>query len=276
MCSPDQSYVTGASTPGRAEHTVIRALTAFVAGGGDVAPRLGVCAIGGSGKSSACKGVASSAYVRDTFVKGTLRIQLDGTSTPETSPEAVVSLVCNMCGADPAKRLLQLKKVDDVVAAAARYIQAVPAAEAAKRIVVIDDVYDKKRDLLSKLLQVLPSSTPVIFTTRADSVIFMVGSAAQVVRIEALQDIDARLVLAKAMGRSVVARVDPFSPDEAWVGRVLHLVQRHALSLWLVGCMVKEKGGAIRQVLVALKRKQLMQPGFVLPDGGMGCWSAGF
>lgn len=116
--------------------------------------------------------------MRDKFEKGTSWIQLDGTSTPETIRDAVVSLVYHICGADSAKRLLPMEEVSEVVVAAVRCMESVPAAEADKIIVVIDEVYDKKRDLLVELLRVVPSSTSAIFTTRADSVASMPGWAA--------------------------------------------------------------------------------------------------
>lgn len=196
-------------------------------------------------------------------------MQLGEASTTETLMEATVALVYHMCGADTARRLLPLRTVDQVVSVAAQDTKALPPSEAAKWMVVIGDVLDSKRDLLLHLLQVVPHATPVIFTTRAESVASMLGSAAQVVRIDALPDDDAKLVLSKALRRPATTGADPFSPKETWVGRLLRMVQCHALSLWLVGRMIAERGAAYANVLAALENKQLMQPDFVLPKGGL-------
>lgn len=269
---PDPNYVAGVSTPGRAERGIVSALQAYVAGGGGKAPRLGVCAIGGSGKSTACIGVAACSFVRKQFSSGVAWVQLNDAVTARTVVDAVVALVYRFCGEATARRLLQLKEGDDWVGIAAGYVQAAPVAKArkyAKWLVIIDDVKGKTRHLLAQLLRVVPCATPVIFTTRAESVV--ASLACDRVSIDALPVADARLVLAKLMGKHVVAGVSPFSDAEeaAWVRRVVDKTKGHALSLHIVGRMIARRNGAWRPVLMALEQ-QWMDPDFAVSDDRLG------
>eukprot|EP00170_Pyropia_yezoensis_P004035 contig_16619_g4046 len=266
---PDPSkYVSGVATPGRAEYALVSALRAYVAGGGYEAPRLGVCAIGGCGKSTACAGVAACDFVRERFPRGTIWVQLSDISTLQTVVDAVVALVYRVCGADTARRLLQLEVRDDVVAEAAHHTRLVPAAEAAQRLVVIDDVLYSKRELLQLLLRVVPPATPVVFTTRSELVVSLLG--AQAVPIDGLTDEHARLLLAQALGKPLNAGAAPFSLAEeaGWVERVVRKTEGHALSLSIVGAMIADRDGAWLHVVEALEQRW-MEPDFGLPDGGL-------
>lgn len=269
---PDPNYVAGVSTPGRAERAIVSALQAYATGGGGEAPRLGVCGIGGSGKSTACIGVAACAFVRKQFSCGVAWVQLNDAVTAGTVVDAVVALVYRFCGEAAARRLLQLKEGDDLVGIAAGYVQAMPAAKArkcAKWLVIIDDVNIKKHHLLAQLLRVVPCATPVIFTTRVESVV--ASLACQRVSIDVLPSADARLLLAKLMGKHVVVGESPFSDAEeaAWVRRVVDKTKGHALSLHVVGRMIARRNGAWRPVMVALEKRWL-DPEFAVPDDRLG------
>lgn len=266
---PDDGYVAGLSTPGRAEHAILGALKEYVVGGAVQAPRVGVSGIGGSGKSTACAGVATSEFVRKHFSRGTVWVQLGDASTPKTAVDAVLELVHRLCGAEIYHRLRKVKVIKDLLAVAARYTQLVPVAEASDWMVVIDDVHYNKRDLLRQLLRAVPRATPVLFTTRVESVKSLVD--AQQVTIDALPEKDARLLLAKAMGRVLVADVVPFSPleDAAWVDQLMQKTKRHALSLSIFGNLVRERDGAWRDVWDVYSER-LMEIDFSPSDGGMG------
>lgn len=266
---PDTNYVSGEFSPGRAEHAIVSALREYVEGGGAKAPLLGVCAVGGSAKSTAAEGVAACSYVREKFSSGVVWVQLNHLATAETVVDAVVALVHRFCGEDAALRLLDLKVGDDLVGIAAGYVQAVPASTASKYanwFVIIDDVMDKTRHLLAQLLRVVPASTPVLFTTRAESVASSL--ACQRVPIDALPAADARLLLARLMGRGMAS---PFSDEEeaAWVRRVVDKTKGHALSLHLVGRMIARRNGAWRPVMEALEERW-MDPEFCLFDDELG------
>eukprot|EP00170_Pyropia_yezoensis_P001340 contig_5918_g1344 len=265
----DPKYVAGVATPGRAEYALVSELRAYVLGGSGVAPRLGVWAIGGSGKSTACAGVAACDFVRQHFPLGTTWVQLTDGSTVQAVVDAAVALAYRLSGADNAMQLLRLKVDDDVVAEAARHARSVPAADAAQHLVVVDDVLYPKRDLLHLLLRVVPPATPVLFTTRSESVVSLLR--AQRVPIDGLPDDDARRLLAQAVGKPVEVGVPPFSPDDVpgWVEEVVHKTQGHALSLMVVSSMIAERDGAWFHVLKELE-KRWMEPDFALPDGGLG------
>eukprot|EP00170_Pyropia_yezoensis_P006313 contig_25687_g6332 len=266
---PDRGYVAGVATPGRVEHTLLAALRDYVVGEGDEAPRLGVCGIGGSGKSTACAGVATSEEVCSLFARGRVWVQLGDVSSPQTLVDAVVALVFRFCGRDLAERLLSVSNRPEgtpttVVGMAAGYVESVLPAVAAQWLVIIDDMVYTKIDLLQQLLRVVPPGTPVLFTTRSESVVDAVDS--QLVTIDELPDLDARMLLAKAMGRRVVVGVPPFSPteDAAWVRRVLIKTERHALSLSIVGAMIGRRR-AWRLVVDTLEERW-MAPDFGTPN----------
>lgn len=164
-------------------------------GGSRKAPRLGVCAIGGSGKTTACRGVAACAYVRGHVSQGSVWVQLSDRSTLQTVVDAGIAQVYRLCGADAARRLLQLKVHDDVVNQAARHALPLPAAESSQRLVKIDDVLYKKREQLELVLRLVPRATPALFTTRSESVVSLLGS--QLVLVKGLPNEDARLLLSR-------------------------------------------------------------------------------
>ncbi|OSX79961.1 hypothetical protein BU14_0066s0014 [Porphyra umbilicalis] len=259
----DAAYVPGVDNPLRAEHAIVAALQAVCAGA-DTWPRIGVCAVGGSGKTTACAGVAACEWVRKHFSKGTAWVQLDASSTLQSVAEAVVALVHRFCGSDAAMQLSALTEDKNFVAVAAAYVRTVPVADASKWLVVIDDALYEKRELLRQLLGLIPSATPVLFSTRSEAVVSSVPGAT-LVSIDALPADDARLVLAKAAGK---AGVPPFSASEetCWVRRVLAKTECHALSLAIVGSMIADRGGAWRPVVDALEQRW-MEPDFV-------CWDS--
>ena len=261
----DSGYVRGVDNPERAEHVIVAALQAARADD-DPAPRIGVCAVGGSGKTTACAGVAACDLVRTRFVKGTAWVQLDASSTLQSVAEAVLGLVYRFCGASAAQQLAALTEDKDFVAVAAGYVRSVPVADAAEWLVVIDDVLYKKRALLLQLLALIPPTTPVLFSTRSEAVVASV-SGATLVSIDALPAGDARLVLATAAGKALKAGVPPFSAAEesGWVRRVLAKTERHALSLAIVGSMIADRGGAWRRVVEGLER-WWMHPHFGCSD----------
>jgi len=261
----DCGYVPGVENADRAEHAIVAALQASQAGV-RMAPRIGVCAVGGSGKTTTCAGVAACEWVRTRFSKGTVWVQLDTSSTLRTVAEAAVALVYRFCGSDAAKRLATLSEDKDFVAVAAGYVQSVRVVDAAEWLVVIDDVLHKKRELLRQLLRLIPPSTPVLFSTRSEAVVSAVPGAI-LVSIDALPIDDALLVLAAATGKAAAAGKSPFSAAEevGWVRRVLIKTECHALSLAIVGSMIGARGGAWQAVVEALERRW-MDPDFRCSD----------
>lgn len=290
---PPRGYVEGATTPGRAEHTLLASLSAYRVGGDGEAPRLGVCAIGGAGKSTACSGVAAAAVVRARFTRGTLWVLLGASPPPSIALEVAVVLTYSLCGPAAASRLLRLRaraegreqataatggpdvnlfpqqKSPDVIAAAVNFRNSVSPAVAATLLVVVDDVNVWQCSLLQRLLSLVHPATPVLFTTRSPPVVHAVTSA-DAVTIDALPVEDALELLAVAAGKAVNQRGDPTpAPEHAeWLRRVVDLTQRNALSLSIVGAMVASRGGAWRAVLQALERRW-MHPSFTRPHGEM-------
>jgi len=262
----DAGYVRGVDNPERAEHAIIVALLTPSSGSADTAPRIGVCAVGGSGKTTACAGVADSEWVRARFRKGAAWVQLDASSTLQSVAEAVVALVHRFCGSGAAKQLAALTADKDFVAVAAGYVRSVPLAHAAEWLVIIDDVLYKKRELLRQLLALIPRATPVLFSTRSEAVVASLPGAT-LVTIDALPAGDARLVLAAAAGKAMAPGVSPFSDAEeaSWVRRVLEKTECHALSLAIVGSMIADRGGAWRAVVEGLER-WWMHPHFGCSD----------
>ena len=261
----DAAYVPGVDNPERAEHAIVARLQA-VRVGSSTAARIGVCAVGGSGKTTACAGVAACEWARTRFTKGTAWVQLDSSSTLESVAEAVMALVYRFCGGDAVEQLSALTADKDFVAVAAGYVRSVAVADAAQWLVVIDDVLYEKRELLRQLLALIPLATPVVFSTRSEAVVWSVPGAT-LVSIDALPASDARLVLAAAAGKAVEGGVSPFSAVDAagWVHRVLAKTERHALSLAVVGSMIADRGGAWRTVVEALEQRW-MDPAFVCRD----------
>ncbi|OSX70923.1 hypothetical protein BU14_0630s0001, partial [Porphyra umbilicalis] len=265
--TPVPGYVSGVDSPERAEYSIVQELLQYKAGGSDKAPRVGVCAIGGSGKTTACAGVAASAPVREHF--SVVWIHMGDTVSPQMIEDAVVALTLRFCGRDTARRLLRLPTDADVVGTAARYMQSVGVPDAAKWLVIVDDVVYGKHDWLLRLLQVVPTATPVLFTTRAEPVVALV-SGAQLVAFDALPARDAKALLAKALRRPVNGGEPPFSSteEEAWVDSVLDMTGRHALSLSILGAVIAAKRGAWHPVLQAMK-EQLKHLDYSLPPGGL-------
>lgn len=269
--TPVEDYVPGACTPGRAEHAMLSALQAYKKNGGDSAPRLGICAIGGSGKTTACAGIAACDSVREKFTRGVAWVQLSSTSSAETLLDAVVALMYCFRGADAAQQLLQLPAGHDVVGVAAGYRELVPQSEAAEWLVVIDDVLGSQRDMFKQLLRVVPLATPVLFTTRSEYVVFSTRKA-KLIPIDFLPDLDARLLLARALGRETsLEGASPFTVDEedAWVRMVVSKTQRHALSLSIVGAMMEARGPAWRFVVRLLEKQWLAEElALTVSEGG--------
>ena len=261
----DCGYVPGVENADRAEHAIVAALQASQAGV-RTAPRIGVCAVGGSGKTTTCAGVAACEWVRTRFSKGTVWVQFDTSSTLQTVAEAVVALVYRFCGADAAKRLATLSHDKDFVAVASSYMQSVRVVDAAEWLVVIDDVLHKNRELLRQLLGLIPPSTPVLISTRSEAVVASVPGAI-LVSIDALPVDDALLVLAAATGKAAAAGKSPFSAAEeaGWVRPVLIKTECHALSLTIVGSMIGVRGGAWKAVVEALEHRW-MDPDFWCSD----------
>ena len=261
----DVGYVPGVDSPSRAEHAIVAALRSLPAGSGEPR-RIGVCAVGGSGKTTACLGVAACAWARAHFSKGTTWVQLDTSSTLQTVAGAVVALVNLFCGDTASEQLAALTEDKDFVKVAASYMCSVPEAVAAECLVVIDDVLYKKRELLRQLLALIPRATPVLFSTRSEAVVASLPGAT-LVTIDALPAGDARLVLAAAAGKAMAPGVSPFSDAEeaSWVRRVLEKTECHALSLAIVGSMIADRGGAWRAVVEGLER-WWMHPHFGCSD----------
>eukprot|EP00168_Porphyra_purpurea_P005537 TRINITY_DN165_c2_g2_i1.p1 TRINITY_DN165_c2_g2~~TRINITY_DN165_c2_g2_i1.p1 ORF type:complete len:1301 (-),score=237.49 TRINITY_DN165_c2_g2_i1:27-3929(-) len=262
-------YVEGVASPGRAEHTIISMLERWTADGRIDAPRVGICAIGGSGKSTACAGVAACPQVRALFPLGTTWVQLNESSSRETLSTAAVALVYRFCGPDDARRLLQLAERADFLAVAARYLRANVVADASNRLVIIDDVLDCQADLMEQMLLVVPSVTPVLFTTRSETVVASVTGAEQVT-LASLPEGDARELLAKAIDRKPTADEPVFSEIEEveLVRPVLQKTQRHALSLGIVAALIKARGHRWRLVVKALEDAWL-DTSFARPLGEM-------
>jgi len=261
----DASYVPGVDNPERAEHAIVAALQASRVGASSAA-RIGVCAVGGSGKTTACAGVAACEWVRAHFSKGTAWVQLDASSTLQSVAKAVMALVYRFCGGGAVEQLSALIADKDFVAVAAGYVRSVPVADAAKWLIIVDDVLYKRRALLRQLLLLIPPATPVLFSTRSEAVVASVPGAT-LVSIDALPIDDARLVLAAAAGKVVTTRVCPFSAAEeaGWVRRVLAKTECHALSLAIVGSMIADRGGAWRAVVEGMERRW-MHPYFGCSD----------
>ena len=262
----DVGYVHGVDSPDRAEHAIVAALRAPLAMT-STAPRIGVCAVGGSGKTTACAGVAACDWVRTRYSRRATWVQLDASSTLQTIAGAVVNLVDMFCGDAAAKQLAAMTEDKDFVVVAASYVRSVSEADAAEGLVIIDDVLYRKRALLRQLLALIPPATSVIFSTRSDAVVAFVPGAT-LVSIEALPAKDARLVLATAAGKTATPGVSPFSAAEeaGWVRRVLDKTECHALSLAIVGSMIADRGGAWRAVVDGLEQRW-MDPQFGCSDG---------
>ncbi|OSX74569.1 hypothetical protein BU14_0283s0002 [Porphyra umbilicalis] len=252
----ERTYVPGVSTPGRAEHTILCKLQQHARNGVSLAPRLGICAIGGSGKSFACAGLVACGAIKELYPGGTVWVQLNASSTAVTIIEDVMALVYRFCTKDVANALFRLKEQADFVSLAASHVGSVSAERAGEQLVVIDDVLDSKRNLLHTLLRVAPSAAPVLFTTRSQAVVESVPEFT-LVPIDSLPEADARAVLAKAVGRPAMEVESPFgAADEFdWVRRVLKKTERHALSLSIVGANIAQMGGAWRPVVDALEQK---------------------
>jgi len=271
-CNPpalDASYVCGAARDGRVEHEILGLLQCYSVEGGTEAPRVGICGVPGSGKSTACAGVAHH-YVRKLDGRGAAWVRLTASSTRRTVAVAVIALAARLCGSDVAKRLLLLQREADLEAdffsVAANMVLSEQTADTAGWLVVIDNVLDRQRDLLRLLLRVVPLATAVLFSTRAQLTVESI-SGAHLVSLDALPEADARELLAKASGKNVVAGEDPFAAEDApWVDAVVHKTARHALSLSIVGSMIAERGGAWRAVVEALET-MWMQPSFERPGG---------
>jgi len=243
-------HVAGIGKPNRVEHAIVTTLKRYAHGGDDVAPRVSVCAIGGSGKSSACAEVATCQTVRTLFPRGAIWVQLKDASSTETVITAVTALVYHLCGEATARRLQRLTEREDFVALAAAEAQAFSVADASQWLVVIDDVRDYQAAILKQLLLVIPRSTPVLFTTRSEMVAASVMGAVGLT-IESWPEDDARVLLARAVGK----RPTKFSAEEeaAWVRRVLDLTQCHVLSVSIVAALISARCGMWRPVVAALE-----------------------
>ncbi|OSX75338.1 hypothetical protein BU14_0240s0016 [Porphyra umbilicalis] len=253
-------YVAGINTDGHAEHAITSTLEQYAiqrGGGRDAdAPRVGIRAIGGSGKSTACAGVARSQRVRGLFKKGTAWVQLTASSSMQTVVDATVALVFRFCGEAVAMDLLSLIESENFVPVAAGYVQDTDPADAAKWLVVIDDVLDSKMDLLLQLLRVIPRATPVLFTTRSQAVVAMVPGA-KLVTIASVPEANARVLIARAVGKRSASDQPIFSENEeaALVRPVLQQTKCHSLSLSIVAALIANRSGAWRPVVEALKRQ---------------------
>jgi len=192
----DGDHVAGIDKHNRVEHAIVSILKCYAHGGDDEAPRVSVCAIGGSGKSSACAEVATCQTVRTLFPRGTIWVQLKDASTTETVVIAVTVLVYRMFGEATARRVLRLMESDDFIALAASKVQASLVADASKWLVVIDDVRDDQAAMLKQLLLVIPRSTPLLFTTRSEMVAASVMGAMGLT-IGSWPEDDARVLLAR-------------------------------------------------------------------------------
>jgi len=250
----DGGHVAGVDKPNRVEHAIVSILKRYAHGGDDEAPRVSICAIGGSGKSSACAEVATCQSVRTLFPRGTIWVRLTDASTTETVTTAVTALVCHMCGEATARRVLLLTERDEFIALAAAEVQASSVTDASKWLVAIDDVRDDQAAMLKQLLLVMPRSTPVLFTTRSEMVAASVMGAVGLT-IKSWPKEDARVLLARAVGKRPTKCERPFSEQEeaAWVQRVLDLTQCHVLSVSIVAALVSARCGMWRPVVAALE-----------------------
>jgi len=189
-------HVTGVNKPNRVEFAILSVLNHFALGEVTEAPRVGVCAIGGSGKSTACAEVASSQRVRTLFPRGTVWVQLNDAFTMETVTTAVTALVYHLCGEATARRFQRLTEREDYVSLAAAEAQASSVAHASERLVIIDDVCYDQVGILKQLLLVVPQTTPVVFTTRSEMVVASVTGAVRLATKSWPED-DARALLAR-------------------------------------------------------------------------------
>jgi len=258
----EEDYVAGIDNPGRAEHAILSTLQHYAdrrgCAEGIKAPRVGICAIGGSGKSTACAGVAASERVRQLFPWGTVWVQLNESSSMQTVADAAVALAARFCGETAAKDLLRLIERDDFVDLAAARVQDVDTKDAAESLVVIDDVLADKKEQLRLLLRIVPRAVPVLFTTRADEVVAAVRGA-EPLTIESLPEADARVLLAEAVGKRPAQGQLVFSDFEeaALVRPVLEQTRCHALSLSIVTALIADRMGEWQPVVVELARSQL-------------------
>jgi len=258
-------HVTGVNNPNRVEFAILSVLNHFALGEVTEAPRVGVCAIGGSGKSTACAEVASSQRVRTLFPRGTVWVQLNDAFTMETVTTAVTALVYHLCGEATARRFQRLTEREDYVSLAAAEAQASSVAHASERLVIIDDVCYDQVGILKQLLLVVPQTTPVVFTTRSEMVVASVTGAVRLATKSWPED-DARALLARAVGKWPTKSESVFSEEEeaAWVLRVLDLTQCHVLSVSIVAALVSARCGMWRPVVEALER-QWTDPSFQRP-----------
>ena len=260
-----EDHVPGVDKPNRVEFAMVSLLKSYVLGEGAKAPRVGVCAIGGSGKSTACAEVATCKRIRALFPLGTVWVQLNDASTTETVATAVTALLYHLCGEAAARRFQRLTEREDFVALAAAEAQAISAADASMWLVVIDDVRYDHVAVLKQLLLVVPQTTPVLFTTRSEMVVASVTGGVRLA-IKSWPEDDARALLAGAVGRQPTKSSPAFSVEEdaAWVGRVLELTQCHVLSVSIVAALVAARCGMWRPVVAALEC-QWTDPSFQRP-----------
>jgi len=258
-------HVAGVHQRGRVEHAIMAMLEGYARGEATEAPRVGVHGIGGCGKSTACAEVAACERVRTLFPQGTFWVQLNDTSTSETVVTAVLALVYHLCGEAATKRCLRLTGRKHFVALAASDVQASLMADASKWLVVIDDVRYDQVGMLKQLLLVVSRATPVLFTTRSETVVALVTGAVRLAISSWPQD-DARVLLARAIGKRVSKNKLVFSADEeaAWVRRVLNLTQCHVLSVSIVASHLSSRCGMWRPVVAALEH-QWTDPSFRRP-----------
>jgi len=258
-------HVAGVHKRGRVEHAIMAMLEGYARGEATEAPRVGIHGIGGCGKSTACAEVAACERVRTLFPQGTFWVQLNDTSTSETLVTAVLALVYHLCGEAATKRCLRLTGRKDFVALAASDVQASLMADASKWLVIIDDVRYDQVGMLKQLLLVVSRAAPVLFTTRSETVVALVTGAVRLAISSWPQD-DARVLLARAIGKRVSKNKLVFSADEeaAWVQRVLNLTQCHVLSVSIVASHLSSRCGMWRPVVAALEH-QWTDPSFRRP-----------
>jgi len=249
-------HVAGVQKHGRVEHAIMSMLEGYARGEATEAPRVGVHGIGGCGKSTACAEVAACARVRTLFPQGTLWVQLNDTSTSETVATAVLALVYHFCGEAATKRCLRLTGRKDFVALAASEVQASLMADASKWLVIIDDVRYDQVGMLRQLLLVVSRATPVLFTTRSESVVALVTGAMRLAISSWPQD-DARTLLARAIGKQLTKNKLIFSAEEeaTWVRQVLDLTQCHVQSVSIVASLLSARCGMWRPVVAALEQQ---------------------
>jgi len=255
-------YVAGVDNPGRAEYAIISTLQQYAdrrgCDSGIKVPRVGICAIGGSGKSTACAGVAASERVRQLFPRGTVWVQLNESSSIQTVADAAVALAMRFCGEPAAKDLLRLCNRHDFLEVAAARVWDADRKDAAESLVVVDNVLADKKEQLLLLLRIIPRAVPVLFTTRAEDVVAAVRGAERVA-IESLPEADARVLLAEAVGKRPAQGQSVFSDHEeaALVQPVLEKTRCHALSLSIVTGLIADRTGEWQPVVAELARNQL-------------------